>query len=75
MQTVRLMPSVTRFIEKSLRRTVNPHKRVVDRLYQCKFMGFTVSRQNVRLKLADTPSTCRTTRYGPRPVVPEAAVC
>ena len=40
----RVMASVTRFIGKSLRLTVNPLKSAVDRPMNRKFLGFTVSR-------------------------------
>jgi hypothetical protein len=41
---VRAMASVTRFIEDSLRLTVNARKSAVDRPWNRKFLGFTVSR-------------------------------
>ena len=49
----RVMASVTRFISKSLRLTVNPLKSAVDRPMNRKFLGFTVSRTGVKLKVAD----------------------
>ena len=49
----RVMASVTRFISKSLRLTVNPLKSAVDRPANRKFLGFTVSRTGVKLKVAD----------------------
>jgi len=49
----RVMTSVSRFISDTLRLTVNPLKSAVDRPAQRKFLGFTVSRQGVRLKVAD----------------------
>jgi RNA-directed DNA polymerase len=49
----RVMASVTRFIEESLRLTVNTRKSAVDRPWKCKFLGFTVSRNGTKLKVAD----------------------
>ena len=49
----RVMASVTRFISESLRLTVNPLKSAVDRPMNRKFLGFTVSRTGVKLKVAD----------------------
>ena len=49
----RVMASVTRFISKSLRLTVNRLKSAVDRPMNRKFLGFTVSRTGVKLKVAD----------------------
>jgi len=49
----RVMASVTRFIGKSLRLTVNRLKSAVDRPRNRKFLGFTVSRDGARLKVAD----------------------
>jgi len=49
----RVMQSVTRFIEESLRLTVNARKSAVDRPWNRKFLGFTVSRTGVKLKVAD----------------------
>jgi len=37
----RVMASLTRFLEKRLRLTVNPHKSQVAKLGQCRFLGFT----------------------------------
>ncbi len=48
-----LMASATRFVSDSLRLTVNPPKSAVDRPWNRKFPGFTVSRNGVRLKVAD----------------------
>jgi RNA-directed DNA polymerase len=50
---VRAMASVTRFIEDSLRLTVNARKSAVDRPWNRKFLGFTVSRNGTKLKVAD----------------------
>ena len=50
---VRAMASVTRFIEDSLRLTVNARKSAVDRPWNRKFLGFTVSRNATKLKVAD----------------------
>lgn len=47
------MASVTRFIEDSLRLTVNTRKSAVDRPAKRSFLGFTVSRAGARLKVAD----------------------
>jgi RNA-directed DNA polymerase len=49
----RVMASITRFIEESLRLTVNTRKSAVDRPYKRKFLGFTVSRNGAKLKVAD----------------------
>jgi group II intron reverse transcriptase/maturase len=49
----RVMASVTRFIEDSLRLTVNARKSAVDRPWNRKFLGFTVSRNGAKLKVAD----------------------
>jgi hypothetical protein len=46
------MASVSRFISTTLRLTVNPLKSAVDRPDQRKFLGFTVSRNGARLKVA-----------------------
>jgi group II intron reverse transcriptase/maturase len=49
----RVMASVTRFISKSLRLTVNRLKSAVDRPMNRKFLGFTVTRTGAKLKVAD----------------------
>lgn len=49
----RVMKSMTRFVSDSLRLTVNALKSAVDRPMNRKFLGFTVSRQGARLKVAD----------------------
>jgi group II intron reverse transcriptase/maturase len=49
----RVMASVTRFVGKSLRLTVNRLKSAVDRPMNRKFLGFTVSRNGAKLKVAD----------------------
>lgn len=49
----RVMHSVTRWIEDSLRLTVNPRKSAVDRPWNRKFLGFTLSRRDKSLKVAD----------------------
>lgn len=49
----RVMQSVTRFIEDSLRLTVNARKSAVDRPWNRKFLGFTVSRNGTKLKVAE----------------------
>ncbi|WP_437556220.1 group II intron reverse transcriptase/maturase [Acidithiobacillus sulfuriphilus] len=49
----RVMASVTRFVSDSLRLTVNPLKSAVDRPWKRKFLGFTVSRNGKKLKVAD----------------------
>jgi RNA-directed DNA polymerase len=49
----RVMASVTRFVSDTLRLTVNPLKSAVDRPMNRKFLGFTVSRNGARLKVAD----------------------
>lgn len=49
----RVMASVTRWIGDTLRLTVNPRKSAVDRPYKRKFLGFTVSRNGAKLKVAD----------------------
>jgi group II intron reverse transcriptase/maturase len=48
----RVMASVTRFIEDSLRLTVNARKSAVDRPWNRQFLGFTVSRNGTKLKVA-----------------------
>jgi RNA-directed DNA polymerase len=49
----RVMASVTRFVSDTLRLTVNPLKSAVDRPKNRKFLGFTVSRNGAKLKVAD----------------------
>jgi len=49
----RVMASVTRFVSDSQRLTVNPLKSAVDRPMNRKFLGFTVSRNGAKLKVAD----------------------
>lgn len=49
----RVMASVTRLVSDSLRLTVNPLKSAVDRPWKRKFLGFTVSRNDKKLKVAD----------------------
>jgi group II intron reverse transcriptase/maturase len=49
----RVMASVTRYVSERLRLTVNPLKSAVDRPSNRKFLGFTVSRKDARLKVAD----------------------
>lgn len=49
----RVMASVARFIDDSLRLVVNTRKSAVDRPWKRTFLGFTVSRDNARLKVAD----------------------
>ena len=49
----RVMASVTRLVSDSLRLTVNPLKSAVDRPWNRKFLGFTVSRNGKKLKVAD----------------------
>ena len=49
----RVMASVTRFVSDTLRLTVNPLKSAVDRPMNRKFLGFTVSRNGAKLKVAD----------------------
>ena len=49
----RVMKSVARFIQDSLRLTVNARKSAVDRPWNRKFLGFTVSRSQAKLKVAD----------------------
>jgi group II intron reverse transcriptase/maturase len=51
---VRVMESVARFVHDSLRLTVNARKSAVDRPWNRKFLGFTVSRSRAKLKVADT---------------------
>jgi len=50
----RVMASVTRLVNDSLRLTVNPLKSAVDRPWKRKFLGFTVSRTDKRLKVSDS---------------------
>ena len=47
------MASVTRFIEDSLRLTVDTKKSAADCPWKCTFLGFTVSCNEARLKVAD----------------------
>ncbi|KAB2844447.1 MAG: group II intron reverse transcriptase/maturase [Burkholderiales bacterium] len=49
----RVMASVTRLVSDSLRLTVNPLKSAVDRPWNRQFLGFTVSRNDKKLKVAD----------------------
>jgi len=49
----RVMASVTRYVSGTLRLTVNPLKSAVDRPMNRKFLGFTVSRNGAKLKVAD----------------------
>jgi group II intron reverse transcriptase/maturase len=49
----RVMASVERMISERLRLTVNPLKSAVDRPAERTFLGFTVSRRDARLKVAD----------------------
>ena len=49
----RVMHSVTRWIEDSLRLTVNSRKSAVDRPWNRTFLGFTLSRRDKSLKVAD----------------------
>jgi RNA-directed DNA polymerase len=49
----RVMASVTRWLSDRLKLTVNPLKSAVDRPYNRKFLGFTVSRNGSKLKVAD----------------------
>jgi RNA-directed DNA polymerase len=49
----RVMASVTRYVSDTLRLTVNQLKSAVDRPMNRKFLGFTVSRNGARLKVAD----------------------
>ena len=49
----RVIASITRFLGESLRLTVNARKSAVDRPYKRKFLGFTVSRKETRIKVAD----------------------
>lgn len=62
----RVMDSIARFIQDSLRLTVNARKSAVDRPWKRKFLGFTVSRAGVKLKVADQtrPSTSSKPRCG-----------
>ena len=50
----RTMHSVTRTLRDSLRLTVNAQKSAVDRPRNRKFLGFTVSRDGTRIKVADS---------------------
>ena len=47
------MASVTRYVSDTLRLTVNRRKSAVDRPMNRKFLGFTVSRNGAKLKVAD----------------------
>ena len=48
----RIMQNVTRYLQRSLRLTVNANKSAVDRPRNRKFLGFTVSRDGARIKVA-----------------------
>ncbi|MGP4842980.1 group II intron reverse transcriptase/maturase [Marinobacter sp. 1Y8] len=48
----RIMVNLTRFIEDSLKLTVNTRKSAVDRPWKRRFLGFTLSRKGQRLKVA-----------------------
>lgn len=50
----RVMDSVTRFVEESLRLTVNARKSAVDRPWNRKFLGFTLNRKTKGLQVAKT---------------------
>lgn len=47
------MASLTRWIETTLRLRVNPRKSAVDRPWKRTFLGFTLSRRDKKLKVAD----------------------
>ena len=49
----RVMRNVTRYLRNTLRLTVNVNKSAVDRPKNLKFLGFTVSRNGARIKVAD----------------------
>jgi group II intron reverse transcriptase/maturase len=49
----RVMASLTRWIETTLRLRVNPRKSAVDRPWKRTFLGFTLSRRDKKLKVAD----------------------
>ena len=49
----RIMRNVTHYLRDSLRLTVNAQKSAVDRPRKRKFVGFTVSRDGARIKVAD----------------------
>jgi RNA-directed DNA polymerase len=49
----RVMANVTRLVSDSLRLAVNPLKSAVDRPWNRKFLGFTVGRNEKKLKVAD----------------------
>lgn len=49
----RVMRNVTHYLRDSLRLTVNAQKSAVDRPRNRKFLGFTVSRDGARIKVAD----------------------
>jgi len=49
----RIMTSMVRYISDTLRLTVNPLKSAVNRPHKRKFLGFTVTRKDARLKVAD----------------------
>lgn len=48
----RVMDNITRFISKKLRLTVNTEKSAVGRPWERKFLGFTFTRKNLRVKIA-----------------------
>jgi group II intron reverse transcriptase/maturase len=49
----RVMASVTRWVDNSLQLTVNARKSAVDRPWERTFLGFTLSRRGLGLKVAD----------------------
>jgi RNA-directed DNA polymerase len=67
----RVMASISRFLSDTLRLPVNPLKSAVDRPAQRKFLGFTVSRQGIRLKAQIRRLTRRTRGRRLRDIVAE----
>ena len=52
---LRVMASLTRFLDDRLRLTVNPNKSVVDRPWNCTFLGYTVT-NNLQPRLKPAPT-------------------
>ena len=56
---LRVMASLTRFLEERLRLKVNPAKSVVDRPWNCTFLGYTVT-NNLQPRLKPAPKSVHT---------------
>jgi RNA-directed DNA polymerase len=72
----RVMASVTRFVSDSLRLTVNPLKSAVDRPWNRKFLGFTVSRNGQEAQGGrQGPRQAEGPRAGTDPSYPRHRIC